>query len=69
MTYEVTDALISARIVGAILFIVISTVSNPSEGLEIATFVVQSAAVSPLMLATAGFLGVVYALLHFSFFL
>jgi len=48
-----------ARVLGAILFIAVEQSSNPSTGLVEAAFILQSAALSPLMLATAGFLGVV----------
>jgi hypothetical protein len=48
-----------ARIVGAILFIVVESESNPASGLVTTAYIIQSAALAPLMLATAGFLGIV----------
>ncbi|TCD68819.1 hypothetical protein EIP91_009686 [Steccherinum ochraceum] len=47
------------RIVGSILHIVTETSANPSVGLFIATAVLESAGLSPLMLSTLSFLGIV----------
>lgn len=47
------------RIVGGILLVAAELVKKPSINLSVAAFVLESVGISPLLLSTVGFLGVV----------
>ena len=52
----------AVRVIGGTLHIVTETTSHPSTGLFIATGILESIGLSPLMLSTLAFLGTVYVL-------